>query len=158
MTLTRTRIETEPDSKARLRLWLRLLRVTRGIENELREKLRLDHASTLPRFDVMSALSRHSKGLKMSELSGVLRVSNGNVTGIIDRLVEEGHVVRFPVQGDRRASAVRLTPKGEAEFARQAAAHEAWIDAALGHIEADDAQDIADRLSVLTKEARHNGT
>ena len=157
MTLTEDHTTTEPDSKSRLRLWLRLLRVTRSIESDLREKLRVDHATTLPRFDVMAALSRHRSGLKMSELSGVLRVSNGNVTGIIERLVEEGHVVRIPVKGDRRASAVRLTTKGEAEFARQAAAHEAWIDTALAGLDADEAQDMAERLSALMTEGERHG-
>lgn len=157
MTLTQEKPMAEPDSKSRLRLWLRLLRVTRSIESELREKLRVDHGTTLPRFDVMAALSRHREGLKMSELSGVLRVSNGNVTGIIERLVDEGHVLRVPVAGDRRASAVRLTEQGVQEFHAQAAAHEAWIDAALSGIDAADAQDMADRLSALMKEGERHG-
>ena len=42
-------------SKARLRLWLRLLGVTRQVEGELRERLRACD-TTLPRFDVMAAL------------------------------------------------------------------------------------------------------
>ena len=92
------------DAKDRVRLWLRLLKVVRGIENDLRDKLRRDHNTTLPRFDVMSALSRHPEGLKMSQISGVLRVSNGNVTGIADRLSDEGLVERIPVPGDRRAT------------------------------------------------------
>lgn len=142
---------TEPDSKARLRLWLRLLRLTRNIESGLRENLRRDFATTLPRFDVMAALSRHRDGLKMSQLSGVLRVSNGNVTGIIDRLVEEGHVERRAVAGDRRASHVCLTEAGQAEFARQAAAHESWIDAALADLSPEEAQEMAGRIAQLMK-------
>ena len=57
----------------------------------------------------------------MSELSGVLKVSNGNVTGIVDRLVDDGHVVRVPVEGDRRAMIVRLTRKGTRAFRRDRA-------------------------------------
>lgn len=121
-------------SKTRLRLWLKLLKLTRGIESDIRENLRRDFASTLPRFDVMAALARYPDGLKMSELSGVLRVSNGNVTGIVDRLVDDGMVVREPVVGDRRAFLVRLLPQGEVEFAQHAKAHEAWIDAHLSKI------------------------
>ena len=76
----------DPASKERLRLWLRILSAQRVIENEVRERLRVEHDTTLPRFDVMAALYRNEEGLKMSELSGELRVSNGNVTGIVDRL------------------------------------------------------------------------
>jgi DNA-binding MarR family transcriptional regulator len=136
-------------SKERLRLWLRLLKTTRGIESQLRENLRSEFASTLPRFDVLAALSRYDTGLKMSQLSGVLRVSNGNVTGIVDRLVQDGLVIRVPVQGDRRAWLVRLTQKGREEFAAQAAAHEAWINAMLGEISAQEATQIGGRLDAL---------
>jgi DNA-binding MarR family transcriptional regulator len=134
-------------AKTRLRLWLRLLKVSRRIEAELRENLRSEFATTLPRFDVMAALSRFDEGLKMSELSGVLRVSNGNVTGIIDRLVADCIVVRVPVPGDRRASLVRLTNKGRSEFARQAAAHEGWVDQLLSGFTAREAETVSNRLN-----------
>lgn len=119
--------EQEMLSKGRLRLWLKMLKTTRRIEAEIRENLRTEFKSTLPRFDVLAALNRHPSGLKMSELSGVLKVSNGNVTGIVDRLATDGFIIREPVPGDRRAARVRLTRRGEEEFSRQAAAHESWI-------------------------------
>ncbi|WP_299924421.1 MarR family transcriptional regulator [uncultured Pelagimonas sp.] len=139
----------EPASKDRLRLWLRLLKASRLVEAELRENLRQEFGATLPRFDVMAALSRYDEGLKMSALSGVLRVSNGNVTGIVDRLTEEGHVVRVAVPGDRRASKVCLTDQGRAEFARQAAAHETWVDEMLSSFDQDEAGVLATRLDHL---------
>ena len=147
----------EQGSKQRLRLWLRLLGVTRKIEAELRERMRVEFDSTLPRFDVMAALSRHPQGLRMSALSGVLRVSNGNVTGIIDRLAEDGLVMRVPVAGDRRATLVRLTAKGAEVFARQAAEHEAWIDAMLGELSADEARSYAARLRTLAQRLDDKG-
>lgn len=144
-------------SKARLRLWLRLLRVTRTMEAEIREALRREHDTTLPRFDVMAALSRTETGLKMSELSGQLRVSNGNVTGIVDRLVQDGSVERLAVPGDRRAMQVRLTPAGRTTFQEMAKVHEGWIDQMLNGIDAKQAEhmaetlrDIADRLDQET--------
>ena len=136
----------EAPSKARLRLWLRLLRVTRGIEADIRERLRRDHGTTLPRFDVMAALWRTPEGLKMSGLSGRLSVSNGNVTGIVERLVSDGAVERIPVPGDRRAMLVRLTPAGRAEFRTMAAEHERWIDSLLGGIGAGEATAMAETL------------
>ncbi len=152
-------IEPQPDpetpSKERLRLWLRFLKASRTIEATLRENLRTEFATTLPRFDVMAALSRFEDGLKMSQLSDVLRVSNGNVTGIVDRLSEDGFLIRVPVPGDRRASVVRLTRRGTEEFARQAAAHEAWISDMLGDFSPDEARDIRLRLEQL--EASLNG-
>ncbi|WP_416882721.1 MarR family winged helix-turn-helix transcriptional regulator [Marivita sp.] len=149
-------VQTEPMSKARLRLWLQLLKLSSGIEGELRRRLRDRHDTTLPRFDVMAALARHKDGLKMSDLSRYLKVSNGNVTGIVDRLVEEGLALRVAVPGDRRANLARLTPKGEAAFADLAAQHEAWIDELLAPLSDSDTQTLMGLLKkAMTQEARH---
>lgn len=138
-------------SKDRLRLWLRVLKATRSVESAVRENLRQEFSTTLPRFDVMAALSQHEQGLKMSELSSVLKVSNGNVTGIIERLVDDGHVLREKVPGDRRASRVRLTKAGEAEFSRQAAAHEVWIDEIFAGVAPEAAQGMAEALDAVAR-------
>ena len=128
----------EPASKERLRFWLKLLKITSEIEAELRRRLRDDHDTTLPRFDVMAALSRHPEGLKMSDLSGYLKVSNGNVTGIVNRLTEEGLALRVAVPGDKRAQLARMTPKGFEVFVELANAHETWIDELLGGLSQDE--------------------
>lgn len=141
--------KTEPMSKSRLRLWLKLLKTSGLIEVELRRRLRSELGTTLPRFDVMSALSRVPDGLKMSEISLRLRVSNGNITGIVDKLTEDGLALRVSVPGDRRANLVRLTPKGKAAFADHAAQHETWIDEILSGLNADDVAGMVLRLDHL---------
>ena len=118
-------------SKQRLRLWLRLLRAPRAIEANLRERLRVAFHVTLPQFDVMAALARKDAGMTMTELSRYLMVSNGNVTGIIDRLVAERMVARATILADRRATMVRLTPRGKSHFAAIAKVHESWVDELL---------------------------
>ena len=150
MSSTNPRAEVrDAASKARLRLWLKLLKTSGSIEAELRRRLRDRHNTTLPRFDVMSALSRNPEGLKMSQLSQFLRVSNGNVTGIVDRLTDDGLALRVAVPGDRRAQVARLTPAGEAEFARLAAEHEAWIDEMMAGLGADDITDMSALLDQI---------
>ncbi|WP_291728800.1 MarR family transcriptional regulator [Leisingera sp. F5] len=144
-------------SKDRLRLWLKVLKATKAVESDVRENLRREFATTLPRFDVMAALMQHEKGLKMSELSGVLKVSNGNVTGIVERLVEDGHVLREKVEGDRRANLVRLTAAGQTEFSRQAEAHEGWINAAFDGLTANEAQAIAESLDAVARRLDEGG-
>jgi len=139
-------LPAEDLSKTRLRLWLRLLKVSRSIEGQLRENLRTEFDSTLPRFDVLAALYRYPKGMRMSELSGVLKVSNGNVTGIVDRLVNDGAVIRSSVPGDRRALRVRLTKRGKDDFMCQAKQHEQWVDQLLSNIPLDEAEDIMQKL------------
>lgn len=127
-------------SKDRLRLWLSLLRTVRLTESELRENLRTQHNTTLPRFDVLATLDRFPKGLKMNELSEQLLVSNGSATVVVDRLVSEGLVSRTQVPGDRRALKVMLTTKGRKRFKRLAQEHETWINSQLSNITSKDAQ------------------
>lgn len=138
-------------SKDRLRVWLRMLKVTRMIEAELRERMRLTWDMTLPRFDVMAALDRTPDGMKMSDLSGVLRVSNGNVTGIVDRLVTDGLVERRTVAGDRRALRVSLTPQGRKMFSEMAAIHEVWVDELLSPIGAQGLNTVQSRLGRIAE-------
>ena len=133
----------EPDTKARFRLWLRLLKLSSGIEGELRKRLRDDHGTTLPRFDVMAALYRYPDGLKMSDLSDHLRVSNGNVTGILDRLTEEGLALRVAIPGDRRAHLACLTPKGRAVFADLAEFHENRINDLLQGLSMEESETVS---------------
>jgi DNA-binding MarR family transcriptional regulator len=144
-----------PLSKQRLRMWIRLLRAARGIEVELRERLRKEFAITLPQFDVMAALARNEAGMNMTELSRLLMVSNGNVTGIIDRLAADKLVLRQAPASDRRSYIVRLTPKGAAQFAVVAKAHEGWIDELLSGFDAAQAEELIHQLGGLA--AGHRG-
>lgn len=139
-------IAPDRGNKDRLRLWIRLLRATHVIEGELRERLKRDFGSTLPRFDVLAALYREPAGMLMSDLSRFLLVSNGNVTGIVDRLVADGFVVRTRRDGDRRTSIVRLTETGTALFERMARAHEGWIAELLGGVGEDEARTLSGML------------
>ena len=141
------KLQTSPKrDKARLRLWLRLLRTTKAIEAELREKMRLQFNVTLPRFDVLAALYRKPEGMLMSELSRNLMVSNGNVTGIIDRLVADALVIRAQRKGDRRTSIVRLTAKGKQDFEAMAAVHAGWVDDLLSGFSTQEAADLVRML------------
>ena len=117
----------DPLSKRRLKMWIRLLGVTRAAEGNLREFLRVEHATTLPRFDVMAALYRRRDGVTMSELSRMLLVSNGNATTVVDRLESDGLVARRPSETDRRTVYVALTADGLRSFETLAAGHEAEV-------------------------------
>ena len=122
----RESVSTEHDHTS-LRLWLRLLTCTTMIENCVKKGLRTDFQTTLPRFDLMAQLARYPDGLKMGELSQRMMVSGGNITGITDQLESEGMVQRLPLEGDRRALLIRLTPTGRKAFAEMASVHEGWI-------------------------------
>jgi DNA-binding MarR family transcriptional regulator len=136
-------------SKEKLRLWIRLLRASRIIEAELRERLVQEFNTTLPRFDVMAALDRTPHGMLMSDLSRFLLVSNGNVTGIVDRLVSEGLLQRGQRNGDRRTSIVQLTRTGKGAFRAMAAAHERWVGELLAGVSKSDARQLTSMLKAF---------
>ena len=140
---------SDPLSKRRLKMWIRLLGVTRTAEGSLREFLRVRHDTTLPRFDVLAALYRRRDGVTMSELSRMLLVSNGNATTVVDRLEADGLVRRTPSETDRRTVFVALTPEGLAQFEGLAAEHEAEVSrlfAGLSEADLDVLTDILKRM------------
>jgi DNA-binding MarR family transcriptional regulator len=116
-----------PEDHHDLRLWLRMLTCCNLIESEIRSRLRTEFDTTLPRFDLMAQLQRAPEGMKMSELSRHMMVTNGNITGITDQLEKEGMVERIKVATDRRSSIIRLTPKGKKHFQKMAQSHEQWV-------------------------------
>ena len=129
-------------SKERVRLWLKILKTQSAIEQQIRNSLRNEFDTTLPRFDVMSALDRFPQGLRMTEISGLLKVSNGNVTGIVERLTQDGLALRVAVRNDRRVQRVKLTRKGKAAFKKMATAHEKWLDEILEQVSSTQLQSL----------------
>jgi len=115
------------DDHQALKLWLRLLSCTTRVEAQVRNRLRTEFATTLPRFDLLAQLERYPDGLSMRELSQRLMVTGGNVTGITDQLEAEGLVQRETHRSDRRSFTVRLTPAGKRSFRKMAQTHEQWV-------------------------------
>jgi len=134
-----------------LKAWLRLLTCANLIERMVRHRLRETFDMTLPRFDLLAQLDRAPRGLTMGALSRRLMVSNGNVTGLIDRLVGEGLVVRRPDPGDRRAQVVRLTGRGKRTFDAMTPVHQRWIQDAMRGMGRDEMETLYGLLAALKR-------
>ena len=143
-------------AKQSLRVWLRLLRAPTIIEKRIRAYLKAEFDSTLPRFDVLSALYRESAPITMSQLTDHLLVSNGNLTGLVNRLVEDGLIQRESDPDDRRAQRVILTPAGRAAFREMAEKHEALIDSLFAAM-SDEDMDTLLRLTTTLNTALRDG-
>ena len=120
------------------------------IEQNVRSRFRLNFKVTLPQFDVLSELERSTDRLTMSQLSKELMVSNGNITGVVDRLEKTGLVARTRPQHDRRVQYIERTDAGKNEFERMARHHERWIDELLSGMSVEDMQ----RMQKLLIKAR----
>ncbi|SIR26138.1 transcriptional regulator, MarR family [Rhizobium sp. RU20A] len=119
--------DTQEGKKPELRLWLRLLSTTKLMSQEIRRRLRREFGATLPQFDLLSQLYREKDGLRLGELSKRTMVTNGNVTGLVERLEADGLVRRERLPEDRRVIVAWLTEKGRTTFEAMAEAHENWL-------------------------------
>lgn len=137
------------DDHHALKLWLRLLACTTRVEGQIRDRLRREFGTTLPRFDLMAQLDRHPEGLTMRELSERLMVTGGNVTGITDQLEAEGLVERQAHPTDRRSINVCLTATGRRSFRKMATTHEQWVVELLSGWNAKDKAQVYGLLAQL---------
>ncbi|RDI61162.1 MarR family winged helix-turn-helix transcriptional regulator [Microvirga subterranea] len=147
-------VEMPEHHRDELRLWLRLLTCSTLIEGEIRRRLRDRFDVTLPRFDLMAQLDKAPDGMTLSDLSKRMMVSNGNLTGLVDRLVTSGHLERRVSETDRRAQMVRLTKAGQDEFRSMAAEHEGWIADLFGDLTQKEQKDLMRLLAKTKNSAR----
>ena len=137
------------EDKPELRVWLRLLTCSTMIEQHVRSGLRQSFETTLPRFDVLAQLDRAEGDMTMGQLSSQLMVSNGNITGLIDRLVQEGFVLRQPAPSDRRTQLVRLTDAGRSAFQAMVPEHEGWVANMMSGLDRDEINELLRLLGRL---------
>ncbi len=140
--------ERPHEHKTELRLLLRLLTGTTLIENEVRRRLRDNFDITLPRFDLLAQLDRTPNGMTLGELSQRMMVSNGNITGLVDRLVAQRLIARRPSPKDRRVQIVSLTAEGRRFFRSMARENGDWVGEIFKHLSESD---IATLMALLAK-------
>ena len=130
------------DDRLDLRIWLRLLTCANMIERRVRQNLRTNFDTTLPRFDVLAQIDRAPEGQPMRELSHRLMVTNGNITPLVDRLEEEGLVIREPSAKDRRVQHVKLTNAGTEALDAMIPENKRWVSNLMQHVDRDRASDL----------------
>lgn len=150
--------QIDRDTREVLRTWLRMLACTNIIEGRIRTELREKFDTTLPRFDLLAQLDAASaaapRGLTMSELSRRLMVTNGNLTGLVERLVREGLVTRTVSAPDRRAQMISLTPAGRRALGAMTPDHASWVDEMFSGLDGDERGQLYVLLGKLKRSAR----
>jgi len=135
------------EGKLPLRLWLQLMKCAKGIEADVSGRFRRSFDQSLARFDVLSQLYRLSdhRG-SIGEIADTVMAASGNITALIDRMVDEGLVERRANPNDRRSSQVTMTPRGQALFRDMTAAHADWMRDALADLSEDEMVALVDLL------------
>src|ERR671920_1589822 len=95
-----------------LRIWFRFVRLHRRTSAAIARELKALGLS-IPQFDLLSTLTER-EGVSQQELAQRLYVTKGNVSGLVDRLVEAGLVERRALAGDPAPPPLPPPPPGHA--------------------------------------------
>jgi len=131
------------------RVWFRYIRLHQALYSEVATRLRVIGLS-VPQFDVLSTLTER-EGMSQRELADRLYVTKGNVSGLIDRLVEAGLVVRQATPDDRRSHSLYLTGEGVRLARLGMETHNRFMAETLGQLKADDVA-MLDRVLVAWRD------
>lgn len=142
--------------KQELRVWLRMLSTTKLVSQEIRRRLRAEFGATLPQFDLLAQLDREPEGLRLGEISKRTMVTNGNITGLVERLEADGLVSRETPGDDRRVTVARLTDEGRRVFAEMAAVHETWVRELMADIDQAALSVLAHNVDQLHRSVRNH--
>lgn len=102
---------------------------------------------TLPQFLILGFLEKNGKA-NMGTLAHFMSVSTAAMTGMIDRLVKYGYVVREKESGDRRVIKINITAKGSDTIKKINNQRRQMIIDIFGRVSGSDRRDY---LRVLTK-------
>lgn len=133
------------------RLWIQILNVHRIIYVDLNTALADRFGLSVPKFDVLSHLYRYPEGLAMGELSRKLRVSNGNVSGLIARLSKDGLLDRENARSDRRSFRAQLTERGRTVFEEALDVHREVVSRAMAAQSSAQIEMLTEGLKSLAK-------
>lgn len=128
------------------RVWFRFMRLHQRLLGQITVRIR-DLGLSIPQFDLLSTLTER-EGISQSELAERLYVTKGNVSGLVDRLVQAGLVERRAIAGDRRSYAMHLTPEGRRLAEAGIAVQHEFIASTLGKLEPADLAEL-DRLVLV---------
>lgn len=139
-----------PQTPDPLRVWFRVIRLHRRAFAAIAGELK-GIGLSIPQFDLVSTLTER-EGLSQQELAERLYVTKGNVSGLVDRLVEAGLVERRPIPGDRRSHALHLTDRGRALAEHGIALQQDYVRRTLGRLPAQDLAEL-ERIVLAWREA-----
>lgn len=143
--------------KAETRFWLQILNVHHLIYNDLNARLINESGLSIAKFDVLAQLYRFPEGISMGALSKKLKVTNGNVSGLVTRLEADGYVRRSVEPNDRRSFRASITPVGKAVFEKAMAKHQTEIGRKLSRIPLEAIEAMTGDLKQITDQIRGAG-
>lgn len=129
-----------------------LLRTTtKNMKNDLRSMIE-DNGITWQQFHALYHIQ--AEGTPVNELAKELNCNASNMTGLVDRMVENGWVYREHSDYDRRVWLVKLTEEGSALRNRLIPVHTENIKKRLSILTPDELETLTKLLTVLNDNKR----
>ncbi len=132
-----------------------IIRLHRKVNRILRDydvDVWMDLSLTVPQLKCLFFISNQGK-TNFRKLAERMKVSPSNITGIIDRLVEQGLVSRMENAEDRRVLNLQTTLNGEALIAELRERRSIYLTQMLAHLTTKQLDNIAKGLDLLAQAA-----
>ena len=107
---------------------------------------------SIPQFSVLMQL-HHKGAFGMSEVSERLEVTPAAASQLVDKLVQNGYIVREEDPNDRRARLLNLTDKGRDVIRQGVEERYRWMDQLAERLTDEERAQISDALDIMTRVA-----
>ncbi|MCL7937512.1 MAG: MarR family transcriptional regulator [marine benthic group bacterium] len=136
-----------PLRSSALRLWIRLARAYRAIEQAAARDV-ARHGLTLAEFGMLEAI-HHLGPMPLGEIQRKILVSSGGVTYVADSLEKRSLIRREPSVSDRRVRIAVLTEQGEKLIREIFPEHERVLEETMSGLDPGEQEEAASMLRRL---------
>jgi DNA-binding MarR family transcriptional regulator len=145
-------VATTKLTETELRAWQAFLHAHHDVTARLDADLREQHGLTFSEYDVLLRLARApERSLRMSDLAERVLLSPSGLTRLVDRLVDDGLVIRDTHPDDARVTLARLTGRGRERLRRAARTHLRGIhEHFTGRLSETQLRSVASALETIT--------
>src|SRR5210317_1051168 len=88
-------------------------------------------------------------GMTCKDIGDITLITEGTLTGVVDRLEEKGLVERWAVEGDGRKTIVALTRKGEKVYKKEFPKHVEFLKSKFDNLGAADRKQATELLEKI---------
>lgn len=105
---------------------------------------------SMPQFSILIQL-HHRGAFSMSEVSERFEITPAAASQLVDKLVQNGFVLREEDPKDRRAKLLNLTDKGRDLVQRGTQERYRWVDALGEKLSAEERAKVSEALNIMTE-------
>jgi DNA-binding MarR family transcriptional regulator len=123
------------------RVWIQILSLESAIFSKLNRALAAKFGLSVAKFEFLAQVERSPEGVSLGTISSNLKVTSGNVSGLVRRLLAEGLITKKMSPTDRRSFIVRFTPRGKKLFGKANTLHASTLATCLKDIPVSELED-----------------